>query len=223
MGKVTILATDGACKNPGKLNCLSVGTCLNINFDDLTVNEVSHICEPTASSSQRGEINGFLLGLRAAKKALAQGTTFVFLLSDSEYVVNCVTKRWFNKWNNNDWMKADGERVKHRDLWQEVHDSADVLDSIAVLHIKGHLIPFGKVTAEMLLEQDPTASLLLQEVMQKVIKEEPMRAERFSKARALFKQNNGAATTEDNFLAMAAANVTVDLLATGHVKEQSGR
>lgn len=82
----------------------------------------------TATTNNRMEIMGVIMGLRALKRA-----TRVDLYSDSEYVVNAIKKGWIAGWKEKGWPR----RIKNTDLWK-------VLDELLAVHevraywIRGH-------------------------------------------------------------------------------------
>jgi len=60
--------------------------------------------------------------LRAVIEALAAipGRRRVRLHSDSAYIVNCFTQRWWERWERGGWMNAGKQPVANRDLWERL-------------------------------------------------------------------------------------------------------
>ena len=61
--------------------------------------------------------------LTACIKALEQieaKNIDVKVFSDSAYLVNCMNKRWYDKWLKNGWRSAQKKPVENKDLWQRI-------------------------------------------------------------------------------------------------------
>lgn len=54
----------------------------------------------------------------------------IVIVSDSAYVVNCLTKHWWRRWQTNGWRNAQGKPVANQALWEAllevVHTHGDV-------------------------------------------------------------------------------------------------
>jgi ribonuclease HI len=44
----------------------------------------------------------------------------VRLHSDSAYIVNCFSERWWDRWQKNGWKNAQKKPVANRDLWERL-------------------------------------------------------------------------------------------------------
>lgn len=62
----------------------------------------------------------------------------VEVVSDSAYVVNCIEKGWYVKWQKNGWKNSQGEPVANKDLWVRLLAALDKLALVKFTHIKGH-------------------------------------------------------------------------------------
>jgi len=71
------------------------------------------------TTNNRMEILACIVGLRALKEPSA-----VTLYSDSQYVINSMTKGWARRWKKNNWKRGD-EDVRNPDLWQQMLDLCD--------------------------------------------------------------------------------------------------
>ncbi|HZK75750.1 MAG TPA: ribonuclease HI [Candidatus Kapabacteria bacterium] len=60
-----------------------------------------------------------LLAVISALEALKRPCD-VTLVSDSEYVINAITKGWLASWQRKGWRKADKKPVMNIDLWQRL-------------------------------------------------------------------------------------------------------
>jgi ribonuclease HI len=44
----------------------------------------------------------------------------VHLFTDSAYVMNCFRDRWYERWEQTDWIGANKRPVANRDLWERL-------------------------------------------------------------------------------------------------------
>ncbi len=79
------------------------------------------------TTNNRMELYAVIMALRALKEQCK-----VKLYSDSEYVVNAMTKGWVQNWIKKDWKK-----VKNPDLWQQLVELAKKHD-VEFNWVKGH-------------------------------------------------------------------------------------
>lgn len=77
----------------------------------------------------------FRSGNAAPKKAV--------IYSDSAYIVNCFADKWYVGWEKNGWKNASGQKVKNRELWEEILKLRHALSErgipVDIVKIKGHL------------------------------------------------------------------------------------
>src|SRR5262245_37502481 len=71
------------------------------------------------TTNNRMEILACIIGLRALKEPSA-----VSLYSDSQYVINSMTKGWARGWKKKDWMRND-QPVPNADLWRQMLELCD--------------------------------------------------------------------------------------------------
>ena len=212
-----LISIDGACRRNGMPNCVAAGGVFVQHFDEnlhLT-NTLTMSNYEVASTNQRGELLALLTALEYVC-ATKQPTQIV---TDSEYLFNAVTKEWFKSWSHKGWVTAIGEPVKNKDLWQKIHYSYNKLEELDVditfYHIKGHCIPFGKVTANTLLSKDSTGAQLMTEVLLKYDSVcESTKKTNIEQANVLSEKNNGFKFTPDKLRQFVVANVVADAAAT---------
>ena len=212
-----LISIDGACRRNGKPDCVSSGGVFIQQFDsDLKLQQTSILSNyETASTNQRGE----LLALLTALDHIWSAKQYTQIVTDSEYLFNAMTKEWYKSWQHKGWVTAIGEPVKNRDLWQEITSAycrcEDAGIDIVFYHIKGHCIPFGKVTANTLLTKDTTGAHLMAEVL---IKYDPVskttKKDQLEQANALSEKNNGFKLPPDKLRQFVVSNVMADAIAT---------
>ncbi len=61
----------------------------------------------------------------------------VAVFSDSKYLVDAMTKKWYLKWKVNGWMTAEKQPVKNADLWRQLIEQTE-RHRIIFLWVKGH-------------------------------------------------------------------------------------
>lgn len=117
--------TDGACSgNPGVGGW---GAILRFNGKEkvLKGGEMS-------TTNNRMELTAAIKGLSALNQPCE-----VTLYSDSQYLVNGMTKGWAKSWQKNGWKKADRKPAVNPDLWQRLLDLT-ATHEVTFVWVKGH-------------------------------------------------------------------------------------
>lgn len=105
--KTVDIFTDGACSgNPG---IGGWGALLRYNGAEKELSGAERL-----TTNNRMEMTAVIAALTALKQPCA-----VNLFSDSQYVINGVTK-WVFGWQKNGWRTADKKPVQNSDLWQKI-------------------------------------------------------------------------------------------------------
>ena len=84
------------------------------------------------TTNNRMEIIAAIKGLQALKEPCE-----VTLYSDSQYLVNAITRHWVYKWRDNNWMRNKKEPALNVDLWKELLALMDIHD-VTFIWVKGH-------------------------------------------------------------------------------------
>lgn len=212
-----VISIDGACRRNGKPNCVSAGGVFIQHYDEgLNLVQTKALSNyETKSTNQRGE----LLALLTALDYIWSAKQETQIVTDSEYLFNTMTKEWYKSWQHKGWVTALGEPVKNRDLWQAISQAycrcADAGIDISFFHIKGHCIPFGKVTANTLLAKDPSGAALMLEVCLKYDAVcETTKKPQLEHANELSERNNGFKFVPTTLKRFVVANVMADAIAT---------
>lgn len=206
-----LIAIDGACRRNGKPDCTSSGGVFIITDDFFETFSAFEY----GSTNQRGEL---LALLKALDYALVANDPDTYIVTDSEYIFNAMTKQWYVGWQRKDWTTAAGEVVKNKDIWLEIfmltNKCAEVGLEIHFYHIKGHCIPFGRVTADSSLEHDPFGGDLYERVSKKFDSCKATKQAVFNAAQGLSIRNNGFMLPDDVFKQFVVANTVADAIAT---------
>lgn len=219
----TIISIDGACRGNGKPNCLATGAV----YIQHTINKAA-LHEPVPvtvskherpSTNQRGELMAMIAGLKEGLVLMEFGT--VYFVTDSEYIFNSITKEWFKSWKSKNWVTANGDPVKNRDLWEEIANLVDKYnhnEGMVIYHVKGHLVSIGAATARKLFMHDYTCSLLYEVISKKYDENRLMnhKPDDFLHALELFERNNGFVAPTAVFKEMIICNTIADIVATVH-------
>lgn len=211
-----IISIDGACRRNGQPSCVASGG-VYIQQVDIVGNlmdSTTRAVHEKHSTNQRGE----MLALLYALEYIATATQEAQVITDSEYLFNAMTKNWVDSWANKGWITASGEPVKNVDIWREIYRIYKLCkEDIHFYHIKGHCIPFGKVTADNLLARDPTGLLLFKQVELKYDEVAPTKAKNLEAAQELSERNNGFRLTDEILKRFVVMNTVADAVATKRV------
>lgn len=123
--KHVIIYTDGACiGNPGR------GGYGVVLLYGPKRREISGGFRLTTNN--RMELTAAIVGLRALRYRCA-----VTVYTDSQYLVNGITRGWARRWRANGWMKKQGTPALNADLWEQLLDLCAQHD-ITFEWIRGH-------------------------------------------------------------------------------------
>ena len=100
--------TDGACScNPGPGGW---GTVLRFGEHEKELSGAE-----ASTTNNRMEMTAVIQGLAALKEPCE-----VTLTTDSQYVVNSITKGWVYGWKKRGWVKSDKTPALNVDLWEQM-------------------------------------------------------------------------------------------------------
>ncbi len=119
--------TDGACTgNPGP-----GGWGVVVYFSDGSIHEMGDASPHTTNNKM--EMQAAIAALQFLQTS--QQAESITLHTDSEYLINCVTK-WVKGWKKKGWKKSDGKPVQNQDLLETL----DELNTQQVKwqHVRGH-------------------------------------------------------------------------------------
>lgn len=211
-----LISIDGACRRNGKPDCVAAGGVFIQHFDEDL--KLCKTCVRTNYEMQSTNQRGEMLALLTALEYVFANKQSACIVTDSEYLFNVMTKEWYRSWQNRGWVTALGEPVKNKDIWVEVAQAynkcVDAGLEVTLYHIKGHCIPFGKVTANTLLTKDATGAHLMAEVLLKYESVRASKKEALEHANELSIKNNGFALDQDKMRQFVVANAVADAIAT---------
>ena len=85
-----------------------------------------------------------MTALLEALKSLTQDDLTLKVFSDSSYLIECFTKKWYIKWQMNGWMTSSKTPVENKELWEALLQQINRQKDIQFCRIKGHLNPERK-------------------------------------------------------------------------------
>ena len=218
------IAIDGACRRNGKEDCVASGGVFIMLYNDMgtLLGTMTKSGYELRSTNQRGELLALKLALSYIDNSIQVIDDWlgaVQIITDSEYIYNAMTKEWFVGWESRDWRTASNDVVKNSDLWKDIQHLYESCKAkgvdIVFYHIKGHCIPFGKVTANTLLSKDTSGELLKDEVDKKYDSvATTTKKEVLMKANELSLKNNGFRLEPEFLKEFVVMNTVVDAIAT---------
>jgi ribonuclease HI len=123
--KEVTIWTDGACSgNPGPGGW---GAILEYKDTRLEMSGGEYM-----TTNNRMELTAAIEALESLKEPCA-----VTLYSDSEYMVNAMTKGWATGWKKRGWMKADKTPAKNPDLFEKLLDLC-AIHQVKFIWVRGH-------------------------------------------------------------------------------------
>lgn len=120
-----VIYTDGGCSyNPGP------GGYGAIIIKHGERSEISGGFKHTTNN--RMELMACIMALKDIEPDLS-----VVVHSDSQYVVNGITKGWADTWRSKGWMRNKNEPAENYDLWEQLLDACEPL-KVRFVWVKGH-------------------------------------------------------------------------------------
>lgn len=84
------------------------------------------------TTNNRMELTAVISALEALNRSCR-----VTLYTDSQYIVNAITKGWAKKWRSNGWMRTKKDPAKNPDLWERLLELLDTHET-AFVWVRGH-------------------------------------------------------------------------------------
>lgn len=95
-----------------------------------------------------------LMSLIEALKRIKNHEIPIHVFSDSAYLINCMTKKWWVNWQSNGWKNSKKEDVSNRELWEELLSLVnDNMLDITYHKVKGHSNIFYNELADRLADR----------------------------------------------------------------------
>lgn len=111
--------TDGSCRNNGSSDAVGAwGYVIYLN-DQKVWEEINTL--QTNATNQRAELYGVINACQYMADMI-RGYSFdeVHIYTDSAYIHNCLTQKWYDSWQRNNWLNSKKQPVANQDLWKEL-------------------------------------------------------------------------------------------------------
>jgi len=140
----TIVYTDGACSNNG-YNGAKAG--IGVWWGPESVHNLSRPVVGGRHTNNTAEIQAATL---AVGQARGMGVDKLDIHTDSQFLINCITK-WITNWKKNNWQTKDKKPVKNREDLIALDDEIR-MSSLTVrwTHVRGHAGHAGNEAADKL-------------------------------------------------------------------------
>ncbi|XP_078037200.1 ribonuclease H1-like [Augochlora pura] len=139
-----IVYTDGACSSNG---CDNAQAGLGVWFgDDHPLNVSQPVFGRTTNNN--AEIQAVTI---AARKAKEVGVEKLKIITDSKFLIQCITI-WMPKWKKNGWKTAAGRPVVNKVELLEMEEALNLLE-IVWEHVNGHQGIYGNEMADKLAKE----------------------------------------------------------------------
>ncbi len=123
--KNVIIYTDGACSgNPG---IGGFGVILKFNGNRREISEGFR-----KTTNNRMELMAVIAGLETLKEKCS-----VTLFTDSQYIVNGITRGWARRWREKGWMRNKKEKALNPDLWEKLLKLCEY-HQVEIRWVRGH-------------------------------------------------------------------------------------
>lgn len=86
------------------------------------------------TTNNRMELKAFVVALEMLKE---EGL-HIKVYSDSSYLINCMTQKWYVNWQKNGWKNSNKKPVENQDLWEQIISHLKK-HNFEFYHVKGHV------------------------------------------------------------------------------------
>lgn len=108
--------TDGACSGNGKEN--AIGGFAFVIVDDRDVPKYEYAMRIGNATNNICELSAVLNACSFFEAYSPENTATIY--SDSAYIINCITQKWYKKWQTNGWRNSKKEPVANREFWERL-------------------------------------------------------------------------------------------------------
>ena len=126
--------TDGSTSGNGFKNAIGG---VGVFFADEDQRNVSDPFLKPPITSNRSELWAYWQAIHLVLASHPEESIWLRIFTDSKHGINCLT-RWIPGWKANNWIKADGEPVKNRDIIEPLDQLIE--ESKPRLHVSFHKV-----------------------------------------------------------------------------------
>lgn len=111
--------TDGACSKNGHQGAIGGWGFVIIDRDQNDKILIERAGAEKETTNQRMELIAAIKGCLSLE-TLGLANEAVTIFSDSAYLINCKTQRWYQSWKRNGWINSKKQPVANQDLWEQL-------------------------------------------------------------------------------------------------------
>lgn len=105
--------TDGSCRGNGKQDAVGAWGFVAIDKNEQEIWSDHGVTVGT--TNQRMEMKAVYYACVWA--TIHTDNENIYIYTDSAYIHNCLTQKWYENWENNGWLNSKKEPVANKDLW----------------------------------------------------------------------------------------------------------
>ena len=132
--------TDGSTKGNGTENAVGGWGYIIIIKKDYIQTEIKFSFQVENTTNNRMELTAIIEALNEVNYLLKDKLSDckkINIYTDSAYIQNCYSQRWYIKWLKNGWVNSKKEAVKNKDLWTRLIPYFEN-ERFSFLKVKGH-------------------------------------------------------------------------------------
>lgn len=109
--------TDGSTKGNGQASN-SGGWAYVITNNDIVIHK--SFGSAGGTTNQKMELTACIRALEYYNEHFVAPENKCSICSDSAYLINCYSQKWWINWEKNGWRNAKGEAVANKELWEQI-------------------------------------------------------------------------------------------------------
>lgn len=127
---------DGSTRDNGSENAIGAYAYVIIDNNGKIVH--SFVKAECPTTNQRMELKAAIESIMwLARHELVVPFDSIVVYTDSAYLFNCYSQKWYNKWQSNGWVNSKKEPVANQDLWEQLIKWFE-MPEIEFKKVKGH-------------------------------------------------------------------------------------
>lgn len=130
-----LIYCDGSTRANGQADAIGAWAYVILNGEHGTLVAADAQAE-SGTTNQRMELAAALNALNMAMPICEVFDT-IEVCTDSAYLHNCVTQKWYSNWMMNGWKNAKKQPVANQDLWEQLVPYFE-MPNIKFTKVKGH-------------------------------------------------------------------------------------
>lgn len=131
-----VIYSDGSTRNNGKNDAIGAYAYAIIDTNGRIIK--SDTRAERGTTNQRMELTAAIEALEwLARHELVVPFDSIIIYTDSAYLHNCYTQKWYKNWQMNGWQNSKKEPVANQDLWERLIKWFE-MPEVEFKKVKGH-------------------------------------------------------------------------------------